>query len=269
MNYKEMIRVRRGLVVLAILVALALLVDFSFRDQQGSSTVQVQIGDQAPPAASHVHVAPEQELRARFGIPLSLLFAIAGIVATFFAAMYGSSLASENNGHLDVAWTMPASRNRYALTLIAVDILGAVTAFAMALGTALIELAIARMLGNVYVDQDAWLNLARFLLLPIAFTGFWQALTASRKAQSGGIVGLSVVACLVFLGLGAAHLPTAFHALVSFINYFNPMVYGTYSTGMVNHGSPFQTPLLDVVALGLIGIVGTALALMQWRRLEA
>ncbi|HLW37390.1 MAG TPA: hypothetical protein VKR99_03065, partial [Candidatus Eremiobacteraceae bacterium] len=217
MNYKEMIRVPRGLAVLAILVALALLVDFSFRDQQGA-TVQVQIGDQPSASASHVHAASKQELQAAFGIPLSLLFAIAGVVATFFAAAYGSSLASENSGHLDVAWTKPASRSRYALTLIAVDILGAATAFAIAFGAALIAVAIARALGSLYVDQDAWLNLARFLLLPIAFTGFWQALTASRKAQSGGIVGLSVVACVVFLGLGAAHLPTAFHALVSFVN---------------------------------------------------
>lgn len=221
MYYKELTRVKRGLLVLTVILSLFVLIDFAFSHQQGG-TVHVQVGDQP-----QGHAAPARH-------PLSLLFAIAAVIATIFAGAYGGSLACENSGHLEVAWTKPASRSRYALMTIAVDLLAAWAAFGLALAAAIAVLAIGKMLGWVYVDGDAWPNLARFLLLPIAFTDLWQALTASMRSHAGNVIGFSVVGCVILLSLSMAPLPAFWHGLVDFLNFFNPMVYGAYASGCRN-----------------------------------
>ncbi|MDQ6824876.1 MAG: hypothetical protein M3007_05355, partial [Candidatus Eremiobacteraeota bacterium] len=170
---------------------------------------------------------------------------------------------------LEVAWTKPASRTHYALTTIGVDLLAAWAAFGLALAAALAVIAIGKMLGWVYVDADAWQNLARFLLLPVAFTGLWQALTASMRSHAGNVIGFSVVGCVILLSLSLAPLPTFWHGLVDFLNFFNPMVYGTYVSGAPQHFYPFPNWQLDIIGLATIGIFGIGIALLQWRKLEA
>ncbi|MDQ6824470.1 MAG: hypothetical protein M3007_03280, partial [Candidatus Eremiobacteraeota bacterium] len=243
MYYKELTRVKRGLLVLTIVLALFILIGTAASHDQGGA-VHVQIGDQPPAHAAtaagshttaHSHikaVTPHQpQTKAASGldqnqIPLSLLFAIAAVIATIFAGAYGGSLASENSGHLEVAWTKPVSRSRYALTTIGVDLLAAWAAFGITFAAAIAVIAIGRMLGWVYVDGDAWPNLVRFLLLPVAFTGLWQALTASLKTHAGNVIGFSVVACVILLSLAVAPLPRIWHGLVDILNFINPMVYG-------------------------------------------
>jgi hypothetical protein len=47
-------------------------------------------------------------------IPIIVIFAIGGFAASVYATMLGG-LADDNDGHLSLAWTKPASRARYAL----------------------------------------------------------------------------------------------------------------------------------------------------------
>lgn len=261
MYYKELVRVGRGLLVLTVILVVLILVNLAVGGGGHPAVVQVQVNN-----SPQVATAPADHNDL---LPLSLLFAIAGVVATIFAGAYGGSLAAENNGHLDVAWTKPASRSRYALTLFSVDLLGSFAAFALSLATSLVILAIGRYFHYLYVDQDAWRNLARFGLLPFAFFGLWQAITAKLRGQAGNVIGLSVVVSVILLAFGASPLGGAWHAIFKFLNFFNPMAYATYSSGASGIVNPFAGWQLNVAALVAIGVLGIMAALAQWRTVEA
>jgi hypothetical protein len=252
MYYREFLRARRSLlifgVVLGCLVALQIISNIS----QNGGLVEVQ---------SH-HSGNDQ-------IPLSVLFAVAGIAATIFGGILGSSLSSENSGHLELAWTKPASRDRYAMTVMAVDIVAIFGAFLLTLVVTALVIYLAGVGKYVHTDSEAWQNLARFLALPLAWFALIQALTASLRERGGMVSGLAWVGALVLLGLGAAQLPPFWSALIKFINYFNPIAYGAYNTGTEQAPYPFAGWVLDLVGLLALGILGIIIALTQWRRLEA
>jgi len=245
MYYKEWLRVRRALTVLIIIGGVALVLHqisvFVFRAETAGTT------------------------------PLSLIFAIAGIIATLYAGWFGASLSAENSGHLEVAWTKPVSRNHYGLLIMGIDLAGIGVAFALGVAGVFTVIAQHGALNSVRIDAAAWENLARYLLLPFAFFGLWQALTASLRSAGGSVVGYSTAASAILLAIGAAGLPSVWGATVRILNYVNPMVYGTYTTDNVNNVviHPFAAWQLNLAGLAAIGIAGIAIALAQWRKLEA
>ncbi|HEV2038348.1 MAG TPA: hypothetical protein VGQ96_07060, partial [Candidatus Eremiobacteraceae bacterium] len=213
--------------------------------------------------------AAHTQASADAAVPLSLLFAIAGVVAAIFAGIYGGSLSEENDGHLALAWTKPVSRTRYALGIMSVDL--AFVAFVFAF-TVVVVTDIIYQHGGLHfvtVDRDAWFNLARFTLMVAAWFGLAQALTASLRRHSGTVRGVSVAIAAILLGLASAGLPPLWHAAVAFLNYFNPIAYAAYSYPQPQPLYPFATWGLDLAALAAIATLGVALALAQWRRLEA
>ncbi|MBC5806121.1 MAG: hypothetical protein ACR2KS_10880 [Candidatus Eremiobacter antarcticus] len=279
MIYKEYLRISRGIIWLSIVCALFLALTGYGRltSHSPASTIDVEIGADAgthsAQAAHHavkhvhhaVHPGPHQPV-----IPWSLLFAIAGIVATIFAGIYGASLSNENQGHLEVAWTKPRSRSRYALIDMAADYAGATCAFALTLLTAVACLAIAGLVTNLFIDRDAWLNLVRFLVLPLAWLGLVQAATASLRERSGAVSGGLWVAAVALLGLEIADLPRMWHGVVAFLNFFNPLNYSGYRTDSSGHLAASIADLqADILALVLLGVAGILVALVQWRKLEA
>lgn len=254
MYYREFLRARRNLLIFAAILGCLVVLQIVSNISQHGSIVQVNIhpgssgGDQ---------------------MPLSLLFAIAGITATIFAGILGTSLSSENSGHLELAWTKPASRDRYALTVMTVDIAAVFAAFALALAIIALVIYLAGGWNYVVTDTQAWQNLARFIALPFAWFALMQALTASLRERGGLVAGLSWVGALVLLGLGAAQLTPLWSALIKFINFFNPIAYAYYGTGTDQPPYPFSGWELDLASLLAIGIIGIVVALTQWRRLEA
>src|ERR1700736_4655998 len=100
MYYKEFLRVSRGLIVVAIIFGILIAVQ-----------VVSNVSQHSTPAQIHVEVNGHQS--AGHNIPLSLLLVIGGVVASILAGIWGTSLACENEGHLEVAWTKPATRSRY------------------------------------------------------------------------------------------------------------------------------------------------------------
>lgn len=280
MFYKEYLRISRGLIWIAIVCALFLALTGYGRlaAHNSHSAMNIDIGDSnvgvntVPPphhAVKHVHAAvhprPGQPV-----IPWSFLFAIAALVATVFAGIYGASLSNENQGHLEVAWTRPRSRIRYALTNMAADYAGALCVFAMTLLTAVLCLAIAGLSSNLFIDRDAWLNLARFLALPLAWLGLVQAATASLREKGGAVAGSLWVAAIVLLSLEIVDLPRMWHGIVAFLNFFNPLNYSGYQTDSSGHlVASIPSLQADFLALVLLGVAGILVALAQWRRLEA
>ncbi len=263
MYYKELLRAARALRVLGMLllvaIAIAVVVNLLGDGQQGH--VNVVVGASVG-AAAQVTSADQR-------FPLSLLFAIAGVVATIFAGTFGASLACENDGHLDVAFTRPASRTRYAVTLMLMDIAGIAVAFVMSVAAGFIIVTATGAWKLFAIDADAWQNLLRFLLLPVSCYGLWQALTASLRSQARWVVGVSVIVSVMLLGLDAAVDRGAWHAILAVVNYINPLVYGTYQTDRPLLQYPFAYWQLNVAALAVLGGVGIAAALAQWRRVEA
>jgi hypothetical protein len=279
MYYKEFLRVRNLFIAFAVVLTLVALVILLFT-MHGSVTVDLASAASAPhshavaahstPAAKNSIVGPGIEVTDTAHVPFAVLFAIAGFVAAIFATCLGTSLACENSGHLEVAWTRPASRVGYALRLMLVDAFGI---GAMYLFTILLSLAVIFIRGwQGYMVSDSlgWLVLSRFVLYPLAWYGLVIALSASVRGKAGAIAGFSWLGAGLLVVLLSANLPPAIHAIVVFLNYFNPVLYGSYSqTGETARHVMTLTGVEPVVGLSAITLLGTAAGLVQWRRLEA
>jgi hypothetical protein len=281
MYYKEFLRVRGIALWFAIaLAAIALLVLVS----SGHGHVHVDLVQPAQAATHHVGpvkstpsdgstnvYAPGIEVHDTDRGPYSLLLAIAGFVAAIFATVVGTCLASENCGHLEVAWTRPASRLSYAARLMLVDVAAILAVFVF---TALLSLALifARgWQGYMYMDTRFWQVAATEIAFPLAWFGLIAGLTASVRARAGAIAGFTWVACMFLLVLLSFDLPPVIHGLLNALNYVNPLLYGSYSSTSTEPARHLinMTPAFAIGGLIGIATLGIAAALAQWRRLEA
>ena len=192
------------------------------------------------------------------------------MVAAIYGGIYGGSLSEENDGHLALTWTKPVSRTRYALVMMGVDLTFVAFVFVLMVGFIAGITVQHGALRYLFVDRDAWFNLVRFPLAAAAWFGLAQGLTASLRQHSGTVRGVAVAIAAILLALGVSDLPPVWHALVKFLNFFNPLAYSAYAySAHTQQLNPFATWGLDLVALAAIATIGTALALLQWRRLEA
>lgn len=202
----------------------------------------------------------------RFSI--DIVWACGGIVASILASILGRSLASENDGHLPVAWTKPISRTAHALGKFAVDLVAVVFVFAFACGIVFVYLSATGLIHEVVMPSDTWQQLFRFFLAPFAFYGLMQALTSTLARQAGMVVGFTWVALVALIVLSLVKLPVAFHAIVDFINYANPLVYIAFAVD--DNGTVITYGLsAAALSLALIAAIGGATAVYRWQRLEA
>ncbi len=277
MNYKELLRVRNIFVAFVItLVAIGLFVGLL----SGHSKVNVTVD---PPAPTAHHVAavsdgsgtttrvqtPGIEISdTDHGVPFVVLIAVASFVAAIFATVVGTCLAAENCGHLEVAWTRPASRVAYAARLMAVDVVGIAAIFIFTIAFSLALIYVKGWQGYIYKGEDVMPFLGRFAAYPLAWFGLVVALTASVRARAGAIAGFSWAAgVLLIILLTLNNLPPAIHAVLEVLNHLNPLFYGSYAENN-GHFMGVPNPLAIAGLLG-IAVVGIAASLAQWRRLEA
>ena len=284
MYYKEFLRVRNIFAGFAIPMVLLALLIFAVA---GHAKVQVGM-DPAPAyalAAQHSTVPTPQGEPGSINVrapgievsnepnspfPFSILLALAGFVAAIFGTVLGTCLAAENCGHLEIAWTRPASRIGYAGRLMGVDAAGIVAMFAF---TLLVGLGLIYATGwQHYMEMDASVGavLPRFILYPFAWFGLIAAMTASVRGKGGAIAGFSWIGASILLVLLTLDLPPAIHTVIQALNYLNPMLYGSYSSGAEAARHVMQTgTLFSVGGLAGITVIGITAALAQWRRLEA
>jgi hypothetical protein len=246
MYYKEMLRVRYALFVLTPVMA---------------GFVAIQLIYNLAHGALRSNVDPA-------GHPLSTFFAASGLVASIVAGIFAIALGNENDGHLEQAWTKPASRNFYALTLFAVDVGGILAAFVLSLVAHMYIHYLEGSLRLINVDANAWPSLALYLILPLAWYGLVVALTASLRTSSKMVAGLSWVGALVLVGLSYLKLPDIWASLVKTVNYLNPIAYAAY-LDPAQAVSPFPIWQANAAALLGICILGVIAALVQWRKAEA
>jgi hypothetical protein len=205
---------------------------------------------------------------------LAIIGYSAAIAAAIFASIFGSSLAIENDGHLEIVWTRPISRTRNALGKLLIDVAAIVTVFALCYATGWLVVA---LLGdhplNVAFDGQSMLKLARFLAFPLAWFGLTQALTAGIKGSwFGAIVGPLWPVCQGLFAVGLLPLSATWHKIWQIANIPNPIAYFPFWTFDENVFHVYQFGYgvaLDVFALAAIATIGISLATLRWRRLEA
>lgn len=201
-------------------------------------------------------------------VELSFIFLAAAVVASIVATVLGGSLACENEGHLPVAWTKPASRVNHALTKILVDVSAVLVIFAFTCAAVFAGFALLGFASVLSVPPDTFSQLLRFLMAPLAFYGLMQGLTASLSRGAGMVIGLTWVALFILLILDAVPLPKPYHGIFEFVNYANPIIYMFVDDSGGKVSVAFQYAA-DTAGLLVIALVGASAALFQWRRLEA
>jgi hypothetical protein len=237
----------------------------------GSSTVN----ENQKAGTSHIVITDDMAAN----IPVGILFAIAEVFGLITATMLGGVLAKENDGHLEIAWTKPVSRDRVALASIGVD-MAAILASQLAAVLLIVIVLVMFILPTFYSSAMTLPAIALTLLGPLAWYACLTAFSASLKRGLGMVVGLGWLAALAIPGIeqGTSYLSSdlglAIHGMFKALTYIDPIEY----VHMSFHGSVSDTSMqyttvgplgTSAVLLLILTIVYVTLAVLQWRRVEA
>jgi hypothetical protein len=223
----------------------------------------------------HKHLTTDEPI----GIGILFLIAMwpALIVATFLCAPF----AKENDGHLEIAFTLPFARERLALSMMAVDTIAILAA--ELLSVVMTVLCITLFQQPKFAAQPisfALITLA--LLVPIAWYMMLNAATSSMRRSFGAIIGIAWPVALIVPGLAAITaggdtlIGQIFHVVMQGLAYLDPLFYFERGGSIeVSSATTIQGMAMDQqLLLGLLAetamiVVYGALAILQWRRVEA
>lgn len=204
----------------------------------------------------------------------SALFAGSAVVGLILATMLGGPLAKENDGHLELAWTKPVSREAYAIAALAIDIAAIVL-------SQLATIAVVLIVALMWVPPMLTLGaggvalIALSLLTPIAWFACLTAFSASLKRGLGMVIGLGWFASLMIPALMhategmRAPLGVFFHAIFTGLAYIDPIVYfPSFSSGHMR-GNLINTLEQAAAGAAALALGYMILAVLQWRRVEA
>ena len=218
---------------------------------------------------TRIHYLPESPV-----YKLDILFLATIPMGLIVASILGGALAKENDGHLELAWTKPVSRERYAAASFIVDSAAIVLSQLLTIAVTLLATLM------FFVPRFGWENDTGWYIF-VALVGplSWYALvtagSASLRRGPGLVIGLGWVVALLVPGLaqalgGAAQVnPIAawFYAIFHGLSYLDPIAYL-----QLNHGRAGLFALSIAASAGVLCalFIGyLALAVAQWRRVEA
>lgn len=204
-------------------------------------------------------------------VPMIYYMAVADLTALIVAIVLAAPFAREVDGHLEVALTKPVSRVRYAIEVIAVDVVGIIASSLLTI----IALYICQLLFEAGRLDFSGVN-ARSIVIGVAAPVAWYALLCAattwlNRAYIGVLVGALPVAILV----GALTLvqpnnlvAQIVHNVAWGLSRLDPWTYVQLQGPETLDGgaSTFGWRLGIIV---LLFIVYSALAVWQWRRVEA
>jgi hypothetical protein len=211
-------------------------------------------------------------------IPFGYLV-LSSIVAGFIAAsVLGGTLAKENDGHLDLAWTKPVSRERYALTSFAVDITGILVTQALWVVMALIAILMF-MPPHLALETNGGWHVAAALLAPIAWYAALTGWSASLNRGPGIVIGLGwlfgTLVPSIASATGNTRLPLiqTIHVVFQGLSYLDPLTFSSVHSGgdsvTISNGLNGAGHAVSVYALAALTVFYLAAAVAQWRRVEA
>jgi hypothetical protein len=202
-------------------------------------------------------------------IPVAAIFGIAGIVSTGM----GAFLASLNSlsDTLPSVWTKPVSRERMALSIIGVDVLGLVATWIVSVLTGLAVVANLGLFGKLFYDYQATAIGLLGICAALMAYGNVQAATAWHRGRGGMIAGILWGAYFVLLVLAVTPISPALKDIVVALDTLNPLAY----YGLDIHGSNVSSNSLFQLDMTVktwivlaIGIAGCAIGTFGWKRME-
>ncbi len=252
MYYKELLRVRTGVIAYAISVTITATVTIVINAFAGVS----------PDAATKAHPAI---------VPVAILFAIAGFLTAILATVFGASLNADGDGHMELVGTRPVSRSGYALQVVLIDAAGLFIAALFTAGlAAIVALFLAKRAIVWQSDPDLIANALRFMLFPLAWYGILQAVTAGYRGRAGVAQGLIWPIAIAMFALAVAPLPALWHNIFNVLNFVNPFGYAAYEVDAHGVASEIGIKIfVDALALGVLAAAGVLAATLQWKRVEA
>jgi hypothetical protein len=208
--------------------------------------------------------------------PIGYYLALADFAALIVATALAAPLAREADGHLEISLTKPASRTRFALGAIGVDIAGIVCASAMTIVALLVIQALFEVphidLGGIGGDA-----LVMAVALPAAWYAMLCSATTSMRRGYGAVLGFAwpiAILVVVFANIqpGDSLVLAAIRDAFWVVSRIDPLAYpaslGATATA-VAHGTAVPGATLRLAAELALFVVYGALAIVQWRRLEA
>jgi ABC-type transport system involved in multi-copper enzyme maturation permease subunit len=211
-------------------------------------------------------------------IGIGILFAISCVIGLVTATMLGGVLAKENDGHLELAWTKPVSRERLAIASIAADM---VTIVVSQLAMFALTLIIVLMFvwPHLYANALTPWVIGLAVLAPLAWYACLTAFSASLKRGLGLVCGLGWLVALMVPSIAGAtaysdsDLGRTVHTVFQSIAYVDPIAYVSFHGSVGAGGMQMQTAggtiEFSVLMLLVLTIVYATLAVLQWRRVEA
>ena len=229
----------------------------------------------------HFNVTKPMEyvkIRTASGIPLWVLLIGASITAMIVATILGISFAAQNDGHLEIAFTRPASREAEALRAVGVDIAGILLIMAIQGTVGFFALALW-IFPHVSLSADDLRVVALEVGVPVAWYAFTLAVTASLKRGYGALAGILWPVSLAVMAFGVraindSQLAQFIYHTANGLQRLIPFYYGNVhqdSSGAAMMTIDTVIPDLNVRLLILAAlIIGySAIAIVQWRRVEA
>lgn len=208
-------------------------------------------------------------------------FSYYAAIATFLALIVGTVLAApfarENDGHLEIALTKPIRRETLALKLIGVDLLGILAAWAICVlclivGHAIFEAPHLTLSGrDLVVILCGWAGAA-------AWYAMLCAATASMRRAFGIVLGLSwpvslFIVVLARAQMGGSQIAQIIHDAILPLAWIHPWFYLHFGPAATIDNRPAGSlaiaPYTELPMLVILALVYIALAVWQWRRVEA
>lgn len=201
-------------------------------------------------------------------LPFNALLIISACLGALVASVLALTLSRENDGHLEIAWTKPFSRERYALATMLTDGAGVLASAAMMLVTILIVFAIYGGLRFIVTDSQTFASLVFSVVFPLSIYGIVVAATASLR-KGAVFLGMFWPVALILPSLSGLQWLNL-GQIVRIVDIVNPVayLYAFNGAGAIVSPVPPQAAY-QIGALAILTIAGVAASLAQWRRLEA
>lgn len=218
------------------------------------------------------HTVLEYRSEQHFTLPIGALFLVSILFGLVSSTMLAGPLSRENEGHLELAWTKPASRERYALGAMATDVAAIVVSQLFAVAVMLICILMFSVPHLTLTNVGPFIGVA--LLGPIAWYAMLTALSSSLKRGLGMVIGLGWVISIIVTNVatltagGDDGLVSNVHAFFSGIAYLIPLSY-FQQNGSPTHGIAVGSTTTAIAALAALAVGYLAASILQWRRVEA
>jgi len=200
--------------------------------------------------------------------PIEYAFICAAFFVAIFGSILGLSLSQENDGHLELAWTKPISRQGYAAATILVDVLAMLALLVIEVALIVVVLAMFGLAKLIVADSGTLASIAFSVTYVVSFYAVVMAITASLRRSSAIALAILWPVALILPSLTLVKWLNI-GAIVRVIDTINPFA---YLDALVSASSHTLLPAgigYSIAAMTVIAVVGLGASLAEWRRLEA